>query len=86
MSRPCTSPGSFWKGVCSAWPHRRRVYPVEYGCPVGFWYGLDVIAQATALVDDDAVADIHLAADGYDALGVEAAVSAGAVSAPVAPA
>ena len=50
------------------------VHPVGYGCPVRLWYGLDEIAQLGVLSDGDGEADIHLATDGNDGVGIEAAV------------
>ncbi len=55
------------------------VHPVRDGRPVrlgyGFLgYGFNEIAQAGALADGDGVADIHLAADGDDGVGIEPAV------------
>ena len=50
------------------------VHPVGYGCPVRLWYGLDEIAQSGVLSDGDGEADIHLATDGNDGVGIEAAV------------
>ena len=50
------------------------VHPVGYGRPIRLGYGLDEIAQAFVLADGDGVADIHLAADGDDGVGIEAAV------------
>ena len=50
------------------------VHPVGDGSPVLLWYGLDEIAQALVLADGDGEADIHLAADGDDGVGIEAAV------------
>ena len=62
-------------------PHRRlaTVHPVDgplapHGRPIRLGYGLDEIAQAFVLADGDGVADIHLAADGDDGVGIEAAV------------
>ena len=51
------------------------VHPVGYRRPVSLGYGLDETAQAGVLADGDGVAHIHLAADGDDGVGVEAAVS-----------
>ena len=48
------------------------VHPVGNGSPVLFWYGLDDIVQAFVLAEGDGEADIHLAADGYHAMSVEA--------------
>ena len=50
------------------------VHPVGDGRPVRLGYGLDEMAQAFVLADGDGVADIHLAADGDDGVGIEAAV------------
>ena len=50
------------------------VHPVRYGRPIRLGYRLDEIAQAFVLADGDGVADIHLAADGDDGVGIEAAV------------
>ena len=50
------------------------VHPVGNGSPGIFRYGLDDIVQAFVLPDGDGEADIHLAADGYHAMSVEAAV------------
>ena len=50
------------------------VHPIGYGCPVRLWYGLDEIAQSGVLSDGDGEADIHLATDGNDGVGIEAAV------------
>ena len=52
------------------------VHPVGYGRPVSLGYVLYEIAQAPVLADGDGEADIHLAAYGDDAVGVEAAVGA----------
>ena len=51
------------------------VHPVGNRRPVSLGYGLDDIPQAGVLADGDGVAHIHLAADGDDGVGVEAAVS-----------
>ena len=50
------------------------VHPVGDGRPIRLGYGLDEIAQALVLADGDGEADIHLAADGDDGVGIEAAV------------
>ena len=50
------------------------VYPAGNRRPVSLGYGLDETAQAGVLADGDGVAHIHLAADGDDGVGVEAAV------------
>ena len=50
------------------------LHPVWDGRPVRLGYGLDEIVQALALTDGDGEADLHLAAEGDDGMGVEAAV------------
>ena len=50
------------------------VHPIRYGRPVPLGYGLDEIAQALVLANGDGEAEIHLAADCDDGVGVEAAV------------
>ena len=50
------------------------VHPVGNRRPGIFRYGLDDIVQAFVLAEGDGEADIHLAADGYHAMSVEAAV------------
>ena len=50
------------------------LHPVGYGRPVRLWYGLYEIAQTPVLADGDGEADIVVAADGDDVVGVEAAV------------
>ena len=50
------------------------VHPVGDGRPVRLGYGLDLVAQALVLPDGDGEADIGLAADRDDGVGVEAAV------------
>ena len=50
------------------------VHPVGDGRPVLLGYRLDEIAQALVLADGDGEAQVHLAADGYHAMSVEAAV------------
>ena len=52
------------------------VHPVGDRRPVRLGYGLDEIPQAFVLADDDGVADIHLAADRDQGVGIEAAVGA----------
>ena len=52
------------------------VHPVWDGRPGIFRYGLDEIVQAFVLADGDGEAQAQLAADGYHAMGVEAAVGA----------
>ena len=48
-------------------------------------YGLDDVPQAFVLADGDEVADIHLAADGYDGVSIEASVGPRTVSWPLPP-
>ena len=50
------------------------VHPVGNRRPVLLRYRLDEIAQALVLADGDGEAQVHLAADGYHAMSVEAAV------------
>ena len=50
------------------------VHPVWDGRPVRLGYGLDQVPQAFVLADGDGEAHVQLAADGYHAMGVEAAV------------
>ena len=50
------------------------LHPVGYGHPVLLLYGLYQFSESLVLADGDGEADIHLAADGDDVLGVEAAV------------
>ena len=50
------------------------VHPVRNRSSGIFGYGLDEIAQAFVLADGDGEAHVHLAADGYHAMSVEAAV------------
>ena len=50
------------------------VHPVRNRRPVRLGYVLYEIAQAFVLSDGDGVADIRLAADGDDGVGIEAAV------------
>ena len=50
------------------------VHPVWDGRPVRLGYGLDQVPQAFVLADGDGEAYVQLAADGYHAMGVEAAV------------
>ena len=50
------------------------VHPVGDGRPIRLGYRLDEMVQAFVLADGDGVADIHLAADGDDGVGIEAAV------------
>ena len=50
------------------------VHPVGDGGPVRLGYGLDELPQALVLADGDREADIQLAADRDDGVGVEAAV------------
>ena len=52
------------------------VQPVWYGRPVLLGYGLDDIAQTLVLADGDGEARIHVAADGDQGVGIEAAVGA----------
>ena len=49
-------------------------HPVRNRRPVRLWYGLYEIAQTPVLADGDGEADIVVAADGDDVVGVEAAV------------
>ena len=50
------------------------VHPVWDGRPVRLGYGLDQVPQAFVLADGDGEAHVQLAANGYHAMGVEAAV------------
>ena len=50
------------------------VHPVRYGRPVSLGYRLDQVPQALVLAHGDGVADLRLAADGDDGVGIEAAV------------
>ena len=50
------------------------VHPVWDGPPVRLGYGLDQVPQAGVLADGDGEADIHLAADRDQGVGIEAAV------------
>ena len=50
------------------------VHPVRDGRPVRLGYGFNEIAQAGALADGDGEADLRLATDGDNSVGVEAAV------------
>ena len=50
------------------------VHPVGNGSPVLLRYRLDQVPQAFVLADGDGEAHVQLAADGYHAMGVEAAV------------
>ena len=50
------------------------LHPVGYGRPVRLWYGLYEIAQTPVLADGDGEADIVVAADGDDVVGVVTAV------------
>ena len=50
------------------------VHPVRNRRPGIFGYRLDEMAQAFVLADGDGEAHVHLAADGYHAMSVEAAV------------
>ena len=59
MRRTVVASGSLWEGV---------------GHPVRLGFGLAQVLQAFVLADGDGVADIHLAADGEDGVGIEAAV------------
>ena len=50
------------------------VHPVGDGSPVRLGYGFNEIAQAGTLADGDGEADLRLATDGDDGVGIEAAV------------
>ena len=50
------------------------LHPVWDGPPVRLGYRLDQIAQGLALADGDGEADLRLATDGHDGMGIEAAV------------
>ena len=50
------------------------LHPIGDGRPVRLGYGVDLAAQALVLADGDGGADLRLAADGDDGVGVEAAV------------
>ena len=50
------------------------VHPVRDGRPLRLGYGLDEMAQALVLADGDGEADLHLATEGDDGMGVQAAV------------
>ena len=54
--------------------HIGAVHPVGNRRPVLFGYRLDEIVQAFVLADGDGEAHVHLAADEYHAMSVEAAV------------
>ena len=50
------------------------VHPVWDGRPVRLWYRLDQVPQAFVLADGNGETHVHLAADGYHAMSVEATV------------